>query len=243
MLGDVVVCEFNNLDDVASKLTEDVCAIIVEPIQGEGGILPGTIDFLKGLKYLCKENDVLLIFDEVQCGIGRMGTFYAYTSFDVIPDIVCMAKGLGGGVPIGAFLVNHQANILTYGDHGSTFGGNPLVCAVSQSVVDVVSEPAFLETISEKSTYFKNKLLKMMDEYPVIKDIRGEGLMLGMVLNIPQRGIVEEALKNKLLLIGAGEKIIRFVPPLTIEYAEIDLCLEILKKILGKLITVSNTDV
>lgn len=238
LMDDVLICEFNNIDDVKSKITEDVCAIIVEPIQGEGGIIPAQYDFLKGLKSLCIENDALLIFDEVQCGVGRMGTFYAYTSFDVVPDIVCMAKGLGGGVPIGAFVVNDKANIMTYGDHGSTYGGNSLVCAVSKSVVDVISEPSFLEAVKKKSDYLKHKLINMKDMHPVIKDIRGEGLMLGMELLIPQNEIIEKALTNKLLLIGAGEKIIRFVPPLTISYDEIDLFLETFEKVL-KQITVS----
>lgn len=232
LMTEVLVCEFNNIDDVKSKALEEVCGIIIEPIQGEGGIKEASKAFLKELKDLCEANDILLIFDEVQCGAGRLGTFFAYETFDVIPDIVCMAKGLGGGVPIGAFIVNAKADVLTYGDHGCTYGGNPLVCAVSKTVIDITSQSSFLNDVKEKSVYLMKCLEGLKEKYDSIKKVRGQGLMIGIVLGCPASEIIKKAQLNKLLLISAGENIIRIVPPLNITYEEIDIFVEKLSKAL-----------
>jgi acetylornithine/N-succinyldiaminopimelate aminotransferase len=226
LIDDIIYCDFNDLASVKENISDDVCSIIVEPIQGEGGIIPAEQKFLKGLKEICEDNDMLLIFDEIQCGVGRTGSFYAYKHFDVIPDIVCMAKGLGGGVPIGAFIANSKADVLTYGDHGSTFGGNPLVSAVSYDVVNHICTRDFLKEVNDKSDYLLNELNKLKVTYPIIKEIRGVGLMLGVEVGISSKTIVENALSNKLLIISAGENIIRIVPPLTVSYYEIDLFIE-----------------
>lgn len=223
MLESIEYCEFNNLDSVKKVMTDEVCGIIVEPIQGEGGIIPGETSFLKGLRTLCDKHDALLVFDEIQCGIGRLGSFYAYQNVGVIPDVVCMAKGLGSGIPIGAFLVNEKADVLTYGDHGSTFGGNPLICSTANVVVNIISNRMFLNKVEQKSAYLYNKLKGLMSTSDKIKSIRGKGLMIGIELNIPAKDVVMEAFNQKLLLISAGENIIRVVPPLNVSDYEIDL--------------------
>ncbi len=225
LIGDVITCEYNNLEDVHDSMNGDVCAIIVEPIQGEGGVMPASIEFLQGLKDLCETYNSLLIYDEVQCGAGRMGTFFAYESVGVVPDIICMAKGLGGGVPIGAFIVNERADVLNFGDHGSTYGGNPLVSAVAKSVIDITSESSFLEEVKIKGSYLKDKLIEMMSVSPLIKEVRGSGLLIGLELHSSAKEIISKAFEDNLLLITAGENIIRVVPPLTISYDEIDLFL------------------
>ncbi|MBN2899332.1 MAG: aspartate aminotransferase family protein [Clostridia bacterium] len=233
LLKKVKICHFNDLEDVKANMDEDVCAIIVEPVQGEGGIQVATTAFLEGLKMLCEENDSLLIFDEIQCGAGRLGTFFAYEKYGVEPDIICMAKGLGGGVPIGAFIVNEKANVLIKGDHGSTFGGNPFVCAVSKTVIDITGSPDFLETVNEKSAYLKEALFKIEKKYPqFITEVRGEGLMLGIEMKVPVKEVIQEAYKNKVLLISAGSNVIRIVPPLTIEYKEMDVFIDTFNQIL-----------
>lgn len=230
LVGDIVNCEFNNIDSVKDQNLKEVCAIILEPLQGEGGIRTATKEFIKQLKTLCVEHDILLIFDEIQCGIGRLGSFFAYESVGVVPDIVCMAKGLGSGIPIGAFIVNEKADVLTYGDHGSTFGGNPLVSAVAKSVVDIVSEPEFLEDVKAKGHYLKNQLMDLMVAYPIINEVRGSGLMLGVEFNMSVKPIIEKALEENLLIISAGETIIRIVPALTISYEELDLFVDKFKE-------------
>ncbi|MBN2796393.1 MAG: aspartate aminotransferase family protein [Clostridia bacterium] len=232
---DVIVCEFNNLEEVTSKISDEICGIIVEPVQGEGGIYPGTQGFLSGLKTLADSNDILLIFDEVQCGIGRMGTFFAYEHFNVVPDVVCMAKGLGGGVPIGAFLVNKKAEVLTYGDHGSTFGGNPLICSLSKAVVDEISKKEFLKEVKLKSKKLKEGLLILKEKNNLIREVRGEGLMIGIELKTKASEVVEAGLKNNLLLISAGEYVLRLVPPLIIKEQEIELFLNKFEDILKQL--------
>lgn len=226
LMSDVIVCAYNELEDLGRYDLNEVCGIIVEPIQGEGGIQVADQSFLEGLRKICYTHDILLIFDEVQCGAGRMGTFFAYESFGVVPDIVCMAKGLGGGVPIGAFILNDMADVLEYGDHGCTYGGNPFVCAVSNTVVDIVSQPSFLETVKEKSNYLISGLEDLMDGHKTIQEIRGKGLMLGLLLNRPAGEIIERSAAENVLTVSAGEDVLRIVPPLNITYDEIDLFLK-----------------
>jgi acetylornithine/N-succinyldiaminopimelate aminotransferase len=235
LMSDVIVCAYNELDDLDSHELDEVCGIIVEPIQGEGGIQVADQSFLEGLRKICNTHDILLIFDEVQCGAGRMGTFFAYESFGVVPDIVCMAKGLGGGVPIGAFILNDLADVLDYGDHGCTYGGNPFVCAVSTTVVDIVSQPSFLQTVKEKSNYLINGLENLMDSHETIQEVRGKGLMLGLLLNRPAIDIIQQAAAKNVLTVSAGEDVLRIVPPLNITYDEMDLFLKKMKGILNSL--------
>lgn len=225
-LDDILIGEFNDIDSFLELAKEDVCAVIVEPVQGEGGIKPAKYEFLSVIKETCDALDILLIFDEVQCGAGRLGTFFAYESYNIIPDIVCMAKGLGGGMPIGAILVNEKANVLKAGDHGSTFGGNPLVCSAANAVINITSEQKFLGEVKEKSKYLLKQLDLLMLSYPQILEVRGYGLMLGIEFDQPIKEIIQASFENNLLLIGAGTNTVRLVPPLTVSYEEIDLFIE-----------------
>lgn len=231
---DVIYCDFNNLESVKSIMGHDVAAIIVEPIQGEGGIIPGENEFLKGLKDLSNEYDALLIFDEIQCGIGRTGDFFAYKSFGVIPDVVCLAKGLGGGLPIGATLVNKRADILSYGDHGSTFGGNPLVASVAKEVIKKVNGPKFLESVHTSAKYLMDQLQILKKSCNHINEIRGKGLMLGIEMTTCPINIMSLALDQQLLIVAAGKNTIRLVPPLNVSEYEIDLFIEKFKETLMK---------
>lgn len=235
LIADVVPVEFNNIEDLESKMSNQVCAVIVEPIQGEGGINEIESKFLNEIKKICDEWDALLIFDEVQAGVGRTGKFFAYQNYSVVPDVVAMAKGLGAGVPIGAVMVNKKADILTYGDHGCTFGGNPLVTAVSNVVVDKISDDNFLMDVTIKGNYLKHQLEEMTDEIDFVKKIKGKGLIIGVEFDtsrIEIKKIVEKALEKKLLIIGAGAETIRLVPPLTVSIDEINDFISIFKEIL-----------
>lgn len=226
----IIVCEYNDYDDVINKWTDDVAAIIVEPIQGEGGIVPAKPSFLENLRAFCDDKNMLLIFDEIQCGAGRTGTYFAYEAFNVIPDVICMAKGLGGGVPIGAFLVNEKAAVLSYGEHGSTYGGNPLVCAVAAEVFKVIHHQGFLDEVKKKGDYMKTTIEKW--QHPSIVEVRGMGLILGIEVNKDTKALVQAAKKKQLLVVGAGEKTIRVVPPLNVSQKEIDSFLHIFKSLL-----------
>lgn len=213
---------FNDKEKFAESIGDDVCAVILEPIQGEGGINPIDSDFLSYIKEKCDAHNALLIFDEVQCGIGRTGAFYAYQIYDVVPDVICLAKGLGGGLPIGAFIVNKKADVLVPGDHGSTYGGNPLVTSVSNVLIDIVSKQSFLNQITEKSKYLKKQLEKLKAKKDSIVKIKGIGLMIGIEVTTDVKAIVKDALDNKLLIVNAGKNTIRLVPPLTVTKEEID---------------------
>ncbi|MEF9952767.1 MAG: aspartate aminotransferase family protein [Clostridium sp.] len=229
LIGGVVESKFNNIDEIKSIIDDNTCAVILEPIQGEGGIISLDKSFLKEVKSLCDKHNVLIIFDEVQCGIGRLGTFFAYENFDFTPDIICLAKGLGGGFPIGATIVNEKvSNILTPGDHGSTFGGNPLACAASLAVINEILDKNILEDVNKKSKYIFESLENIMKTNPSIKKVKGLGLLIGIEVDNPQE-VVLNALENKLLLIGAGENVVRLLPPLNVSYEEIDKCLSLLQ--------------
>lgn len=236
LMTGVKSAEFNNIDDIRNKIDENTCAVIVEPIQGEGGILVAKIGFLKELRKLCDKYNALLIFDEIQCGIGRTGNLFAYKTFGVIPDIVCMAKGLGGGFPIGAVLATEKAsNAFVPGDHGSTFGGNPLACAVSLAVLEELIDKGIINEVYEKGEYITNKLLKLKNKYNIIKSIQGIGLMLGIKINFDKSRVINRCLEKGLLLVGAGEDVIRMVPALNITKEEIDEGLDILDNVLNEL--------
>ncbi|MGE5629258.1 MAG: aspartate aminotransferase family protein [Solirubrobacterales bacterium] len=232
LMGGVESVKINDLKEILHKMNDDVCAVIIEPIQGEGGINSATIEYLRFVHELCNQFDALLIFDEIQCGIGRTGEFYAYKKFGVVPDVVCVAKGLGGGFPIGAVIANKRANVLVPGDHGSTFGGNPLACAVGLAVFQELVDNGVISKIDEKSQYFKNKLGELQKKYPVIKEVKGMGLLLGIALSVDVKEFSKKCFENKLLAVTAGEDVIRILPPLNVEYDEIDEAISLLEKVL-----------
>ncbi|HSQ88656.1 aspartate aminotransferase family protein [Romboutsia sp.] len=236
LMEGVKSAKFNDIEDIKNKINENTCAVIVEPIQGEGGILVAQIDFLKEVKDLCEKYDALLIFDEIQCGMGRTGSLFAYKKFDVIPDVICMAKGLGGGFPIGAVVATQKvASAFVPGDHGSTFGGNPLGCSVALAVLDELVDKGVVREVNEKSEYIINKVLELKNKYNVISKIQGMGLMLGIKLETDKSKVINKCLEKGLLLVGAGEDVVRIVPALNISKEEIDKGLNILDEVLYEL--------
>ena len=221
--------EANDLSGVESLLTGSVCAVLIETVQGEGGVVPLEESFVQGLSALCREKDVLLMIDEVQTGVGRTGAFYSYQGYGIQPDVVTTAKGLAGGLPIGACLVSEKLrNILKPGQQGSTFGGNPVVCVGAREVVRRVSDPAFLQAVTEKGEYLREKLLTM----PQVELVRGKGLMLGIKLrNMDAHEVLVKCAEQGLLILTAKE-LVRFLPPLTITKEEIDAGLAIFAAVL-----------
>lgn len=235
LIGGVVFAEFNDLDSVKAKITDKTAAIILETVQGEGGIYPAAKEFLQGVRALCDEHDILLILDEIQCGMGRTGTLYAFEQYGIKPDVLTTAKALGCGVPVGAFLTTEKAASLVPGDHGSTYGGNPLVTAAVSAVLDIFEEEKITENVKKSGAYLYEKLEGLKAKYgKVIADHRGLGLMQGIELKVPAKDIINKAMDNGLLLINAGESIIRFVPPLVVKPADIDAMILILEKVLEK---------
>ncbi|WP_234119020.1 aspartate aminotransferase family protein [Clostridium hydrogenum] len=235
LIPDVVSVNFNDENDIKSKISNKTCAVIIEPIQGEGGIIPADKEYLKLLRELCDKNDALLIFDEVQCGIGRTGSLFAYKKFGVVPDIVCIAKALGGGFPIGAMLANERADVFEPGDHGNTYGGNPLAAGVSLAVLNELINNGVLQNVEEKSKYMFTKLNALKEKYEVIKEVRGMGLLIGTPLKCDIKAVINKCFENKLLLITAGKDTIRFLPPLNVNLYEIDKALEIFEKVIASL--------
>lgn len=232
LIGGVKQIEFNNIEDLIHHFDENVCGVIIEPIQGEGGINVADLDFLQTARNLCDKYDAVLIFDEIQCGIGRLGSLFAYKEFGVIPDVVAMAKALGGGFPIGAFMANERTSIgLAQGDHGSTYGGNPLGCAVSLAVLNELIEGGIIDSVSQKNIYIKEHLLKLQKKYGIIEEIRGIGLLLGIV--VPDAKKFANACFSKGLLVAtAGPKVIRLLPPLNVSNVDIDEALKIIEEVL-----------
>ena len=224
--------EFNNLDSVKALFNEKTCAVIMETIQGEGGIYPATQEFLEGVRALCDEHDALLILDEIQCGMGRTGAMFAWQKYGVKPDVMTVAKALGNGVPIGAFLAWGKASAcLVPGDHGTTYGGNPFVCAAAAKVLDIFESRNLTAHAEEMGAYLWEKLEELKKSFPQICDHRGMGLIQGLEFSVPVGPIVSNALlKQKLVLITAGNKVIRFVPPLIIRKEHVDEMAEKLRK-------------
>lgn len=216
--------EFNNLDSVKALWNQNTCAVIMETIQGEGGIYPASAEFLNGVRELCSQHNALLILDEIQCGMGRTGKMFAWQHYGVKPDIMTVAKALGNGVPVGAFLAQGKAaQVMVPGDHGTTYGGNPFVCAAASKVLDIFQSRKLAEHAEKIGKYLWEKLEEIKDQYSIIKAHRGMGLLQGLELSIPAGEILTHALlKEKLVLINAGTAIIRFVPPLIIEKEEVD---------------------
>lgn len=232
LLGGTRSAKFNDIEDLKSKMGNEVCAIIMEPIQGEGGINSVVVEYLEQVKELCDKYDALLIFDEIQCGVGRLGTLFAYQTFKVAPDVICMAKGLAGGFPIGAVMTNEKASVLVPGDHGSTFGGNPLACAVSLAVLGELVDGGVLDKVNEKSEYMISKLKELKGKYNQIEEIKGIGLLLGIKLNVDVKEFSKKCFENKLLAVTAGKDVIRLLPPLNVEKGDIDKSMELLEKVL-----------
>ncbi len=230
LMSGVKFATFNDLDSVKELVTDKTCAILLEPVQGEGGIYPATKEFLEGLRALCDEKDILLIFDEIQCGMGRSGAMFAWQNFGVKPDVMTCAKALGCGVPVGAFLVGEKASVLVAGDHGSTYGGNPLVGAAISKVFDLFDEMNLLSYVKEISAYLEEKLNELVEKYDFIKERRGVGLMQGLEFNVPVKDIIGKAMDNGVILISAGANTIRFLPPLIIKKEHIDEMISILEQ-------------
>ena len=216
--------DFNDLDSVKSQITDKTCAIIMETIQGEGGIYPAEEAFLKGVRALCDEHDILLILDEIQCGMGRTGEMFAWQHYGVKPDVMTVAKALGNGVPIGAFLAcGKAATAMVPGDHGTTYGGNPLVTAAAGAVLDIFEKRQITDHVKEVGAYLYEKLEELTKKYDIICGHRGRGLIQGLEFTVPAGPIVSKALlEEKLVLISAGSHIIRFVPPLIIQKLDVD---------------------
>ncbi len=222
----------NDIDAMREAMTSDVCAVFAEPIQGEGGVNLLCPEYVKALRALCDERDVLLVFDEVQTGIGRCGKLFGFEHFDVKPDILTLAKGLGGGLPIGAFIGGEKVeNTLTAGMHGSTFGANPVVAAGACHVIDRVNTPEFLAEVEKKGKYIIDSI--MSKNPSKVTAVRGRGLMLGFAVNVNPKDILHVCADNGLLVLTAGKDVVRLLPPLTISYEEIDKGCEILADALG----------
>lgn len=229
LIGGIKFADFNDLDSVKQQVTEKTCAIILETVQGEGGIYPADPEFLKGIRKLCDEQDILLILDEIQCGMGRTGRMFAFQDYGVMPDIMTSAKALGCGVPVGAFVLNEKTakNSLVPGDHGTTYGGNPFACAAVSKVFDLFEEQHILEHVKKITPYFEAKLDMLVDKYEFLTARRGKGLMQGLVVaGRPVGEIVTKALENGLIVISAGTDVLRFVPPLIITEHDIDEMVE-----------------
>jgi len=224
---------FGDHNSLKKRISKNTAAIMVETIMGEGGIKVIPDWCLRGLRKLCNKKKILLILDEVQCGIGRSGDFFAFESSKVKPDIVPIAKGIGGGFPIGAVLMNKKVSkAMVPGTHGSTFGGNPLAMSVGNEVMDIISNKKFLNNVKNLSKYFLKNLNDIKDEYPnIIKQIRGKGLLIGIQLHKDQTLFIKKLMENKLLTIKAAENVIRILPPLNVKKSEIDIALKVINKV------------
>jgi acetylornithine/N-succinyldiaminopimelate aminotransferase len=239
--GDIDHGEYNNLDSLKALISDKTCAVMIEPLQGEGGIIAPTTEFIKGVRALCDEHNALLIFDEVQTGLGRLGDLYAYMGLDVKPDILTSAKGLGGGFPIGAMLTTTAiAKHLKIGTHGSTYGGNPLACAVSEAVLDTVNTEEVLNGVKAKAKIYVDGLTAINEKYHVFSEIRGKGLLIGSVLTEKYQGKAKEflnaAMNEGLMVLVAGANVIRFAPSLVIPDEDIVMGLARFEKAVASLV-------
>ena len=225
--------EFGNHKDFKKKITKRTAAIMVETVMGEGGIKTIPNWCLKELRKICDKKKILLILDEVQCGIGRSGNFFAFENSKIKPDIVPIAKGIGGGFPLGAVLMNKKvASGMTAGTHGSTFGGNPLAMSVGNAVLDQILKKGFLSNVKKLSKYFHSELNKLRKDFPkVIKEVRGVGLLIGLQLHNDQTKFIQKLMNNKLLTIRAAENVVRILPPLNVKKEEINIAINIIKKV------------
>lgn len=233
LMGGVKFADFNDLESVKRQVNEKTCAILLETVQGEGGIYPADPTFLSGIKEICEERDILLILDEIQCGMGRTGNMFAWQGYDVKPDIMTCAKALGCGIPVGAFVLNEKTAkaSLVPGDHGTTYGGNPLACAAVSKVFDLFEEEKLIDHVREITPYFEKKLDELVEKYEFLTERRGKGLMQGLVVEgRPVGDVITKALENGLIVISAGSNVLRFVPTLIITKEQIDEMIEKLQK-------------
>ncbi len=232
MIGNIRFANLNDFDSVMAQVTDKTCAILFETVQGEGGIYPATEEFMKKVRALCDERDILLMLDEIQCGMGRTGTMFAWQRYGVKPDVMTTAKALGCGVPVGAFLMTEKvgANSLVAGDHGTTYGGNPLACAAICKVIELFEKQDVLENVREVGAYLEKRLDEMVTEFACVETRRGVGLMQGLVFDRPVGDIITEAMERGLVLINAGTSIIRFVPSLVITKEHVDDMIAILRE-------------
>ena len=231
MIPGIKFAQYNDLNSVKELVNDKTCAIIFETVQGEGGIYPATKEFIEGVRKLCDEKGILLILDEIQCGMGRTGSMFAFQQYGVKPDILTVAKALGCGVPVGAFAATEEvAKALVPGDHGTTYGGNPLACAAATKVFELFEKQHVLDNVKEVSAYFEEKLDELVETIDVVVERRGMGLMQGLELSVNPKDVIARALDNGLILFSAGTNVIRFVPPLVITKADVDECIAKLKK-------------
>ena len=230
LIGNIKFADYNDIESVKAQLTDKTCAIILETVQGEGGLVPAKEEFLKEIRSICDERDILLILDEIQCGMGRTGYMFAWQKFGVKPDIMTTAKALGCGVHVGAFLMTEKVgqHSLEAGDHGTTYGGNPLACAAVEKVLDLFERNHIIENVREVAPYLEKRLDELASKHSCIVERRGAGLMQGLVFDRPVRDIINSAMDKGLILINAGANIIRFVPPLVITKENVDEMISIL---------------
>ena len=231
-IGNIKFANLNDFDSVMEQVTDKTCAILFETVQGEGGIYPATEEFMSKARKLCDEKDILMILDEIQCGMGRTGTMFAWQRYGIKPDVMTTAKALGCGVPVGAFLMTEKvgAHSLTAGDHGTTYGGNPLACAAICKVIELFEKENVLENVKTVGDYLGKRLDELVDEFDYIETRRGVGMMQGLVFNRAVGDIIVKAMDKGLVLINAGTDIIRFVPPLIIQKEHVDQMMEILRE-------------
>lgn len=237
MMPGVKFATFNDLESVKAQITDKTCAILFETVQGEGGIYPATKEFMEGVRALCDEHDILLILDEIQCGMGRTGEVFAWQAYGVKPDIMTTAKALGCGVPVGAFLMTEKVaeKSLAPGDHGTTYGGNPFVCAAVDKVLEMMERDNIISHVKEIATYFEAKLDELVEKYDFLTARRGVGLMQGLVCEKPVGTVAKNALEKGLVVISAGTNVIRMVPPLIIEKKHVDEMIEKLGEVLDEM--------
>ncbi|MGN1158625.1 MAG: aspartate aminotransferase family protein [Lachnospiraceae bacterium] len=235
MIGNIRFATLNDFESVLANVTDKTCAILFETVQGEGGIHPATEEFMKQVKALCEERDILLILDEIQCGMGRTGEMFAWQRYGIKPDIMTCAKALGCGVPVGAFLMTEEVagHSLAAGDHGTTYGGNPLACAAVCKVLDLFEEMNILENVRKTGEYLQEKLDTLVQKYDMITERRGVGLMQGLVFDRPVAPYINQALEQGLLLINAGSDIIRIIPSLIVTKEQVDDMIAILDRCLA----------
>lgn len=233
LIGGIRFAKFNNLESVKAQITDKTCAIIMETVQGEGGIYPAEKAFLEGVRALCDEKDILLILDEIQCGMGRTGSMFAWQDYGVEPDVMTCAKALGCGIPVGAFVLNKKTaeRSLVPGDHGTTYGGNPLACHAVSTVFDLFESEHIVEHVRRVAPYLEKKLEEVAETFECVEKRRGKGFMQGLVIKgKPVGEVVNKAIENGLLVISAGSDVLRLVPPLVITEGDIDEMIEKLKK-------------
>jgi acetylornithine aminotransferase/acetylornithine/N-succinyldiaminopimelate aminotransferase len=227
---------YNDLAAIKEEITDETAAIVVEPIQGEGGVNPASLDYLQGLRDLCDKHDILLIFDEVQTGIGRTGKLFAYQNYNVEPDIFTSAKALGNGVPVSALLARGDvATAFELGDHASTFGGNPLACRAAYATLKTILEEDIISNVQQVGSYFKEELLNLQNKHDLILEVKGQGLMLGVEVDLDPQLIRDKMFENDILILKAGKNVLRFVPPLIIDESHVDQVIDKLDQAISDL--------